>query len=374
MKLLTMTLHRVRLPLVSPFTTSFSTQLERNALLVEVQADVDGIRVTGWGENVAMSDPLYSSEHIDGCAEVIRRWLGPTLFAVEDLTAETVGHRLRHVVGHPMAKACLEMAVLDVQLRARAQSFADYLGGVRTSVASGVSVGIHDTVDALLASVSGYLDEGYARIKVKIKPGWDVEPIRAIRREFGPDVLLQADANAAYTLADTQLLRQLDEFDLLLLEQPLAEDDLRQHAILAERIRTPICLDESIVSARSAADAIALGATQVINVKPGRVGGYLEAVRIHDIARANGIPVWCGGMLETGLGRSANAALASLPGFSLPGDISASSRFYREDITEPVKMHDGLVEVPAQPGIGPSPLPDRLVTYGDGSVEVDPRP
>jgi O-succinylbenzoate synthase len=273
-----------------------------------------------------------------------------------------------------MAKACLEMAVLDVQLRARGQSFADYLGGVRTSVASGVSVGIHDTVDALLASVSGYLDEGYARIKVKIKPGWDVEPIRAIRRKFGPDVLLQADANAAYTLADTQLLRQLDEFDLLLLEQPLAEDDLRQHAILAERIRTPICLDESIVSARSAADAIALGATQVINVKPGRVGGYLEAVRIHDIARANGIPVWCGGMLETGLGRSANAALASLPGFSLPGDISASSRFYREDITEPVKMHDGLVEVRDQPGIGPSPLPDRLATYGDGSVEVDPRP
>lgn len=369
-----MRLHHVRLPLVSPFTTSFSTQLERHALLVEVEADVDGIRVTGWGENVAMPDPLYSSEYVDGCAEVIRRWLGPALFAVEELTAETVAHHLRHIVGHPMAKACLEMAVLDAHLRARGQSFADYLGGVRSSVTSGVSVGIHDTVDALLTSISGYLSAGYARIKVKIKPGWDVEPIRAVRREFGPEVVLQADANAAYTLADTQLLRQLDEFDLLLLEQPLAEDDLRQHALLAQRIRTPICLDESIVSARSAADAIALGATQVINVKPGRVGGYLEAVRIHDIARANGIPVWCGGMLETGLGRSANAALASLPGFSLPGDISASSRFYREDITEPVEMHDGLVEVSDQPGIGRSPLPDRLDAYGGASVDVHPRP
>ncbi len=371
MKLIGMRLHWVRMPLVSPFTTSFATQHERLALLVEVEADVGGVRVTGWGENVAMAQPLYSAEYVDGCAEVIQRWLGPALFAVEDLTAETVTHHLRHVIGHPMAKACLEMAVLDAQLRARGQSFADYLGGVRTSVPSGVSVGIHDTIDALLTSITGYVTEGYARIKVKIKPGWDVEPIRAVRREFGPSMLLQADANAAYTLADTNLLRQLDEFDLLLLEQPLAEDDLRQHALLAQRIRTPICLDESIVSARSAADAIALGSTQVINVKPGRVGGYLEAVRIHDIARANGIPVWCGGMLETGLGRSANAALASLPGFSLPGDISASSRFYREDITEPVVMHDGLVDVPDQPGMGPAPLADRLVAYVEGSVEVD---
>lgn len=373
MKLLAVRLHRVRLPLVSPFTTSFSTQFERLALLVEVDADVGGTRVTGWGENVAMADPLYSPEYVDGCAEVIRRWLGPALFPVDDLTAETVGHHLRHVVGHPMAKACLEMAVLDVQLRAREQSFASYLGGVRSSVASGVSVGIHETVDALLASVSGYLDEGYARIKVKIRPGWDIGPIRAIRREFGSDLPLQADANAAYTLADTQLLRQLDEFELLLLEQPLAEDDLRQHALLAERLRTPICLDESIVSARSAADAIALAATQVINVKPGRVGGYLEAVRVHDIARANGIPVWCGGMLETGLGRSANAALASLPGFTLPGDISASSRFYREDLTEPIEMHDGLVEVSKRPGVGLSPLPGRLAKYSEGMVEVDAR-
>jgi O-succinylbenzoate synthase len=220
-----------------------------------------------------------------------------------------------------------------------------------------------------LVAVGGYLDEGYARIKVKIKPGWDVEPIRAVRQEFGPTILLQADANAAFSLADTATLRRLDEYDLLLLEQPLAEDDLRQHAILAGRIRTPICLDESIVSARSAADAIAMGATQVINVKPGRVGGYLEAVKIHDIAVANGIPVWCGGMLETGIGRSANAALASLPGFTLPGDISGSSRFYTEDITDPVVMHDGVVDVPTAPGIGSAPRPELLAKYRQGDAD-----
>ncbi len=365
-----MTLHRVRMPLVSPFTTSFATQLERLAMLIEVQVDVDGTLVTGWGENVAMEDPLYSAEYVDGCAEVIRRWLAPILFSVDNLTAETVSHHLRHVVGHPMAKSCLEMAVLDAQMRAAGQSFSCYLGGVVPTVPSGVSVGIHHTVKELLVSIGGYLEEGYARIKVKIKPGWDVEPISAVRREFGPAVLLQADANAAFSLSDTATLRRLDEFDLLLLEQPLAEDDLRQHAILAGRIRTPICLDESIVSARSAADAIAMGATSVINVKPGRVGGYLEAVKIHDLAVANGIPVWCGGMLETGIGRSANAALASLPGFSLPGDISGSSRFYIEDITDPVLMHDGVVDVPTAPGIGPSPRPELLEKYRDGEPEV----
>ena len=370
MKLKSITLHRVRMPLVSPFTTSFSTQLERLALLIEVQADIDGTLVTGWGENVAMNDPLYSAEYVDGCAEVIRRWLAPLLFAVDDLTAETVSHTLRHVVGHPMAKSCLEMAVLDAQLRAAGRSFGEYLGGVVATVPSGVSVGIHDSIKELLVAIGGYLDQGYARIKVKIKPGWDVEPIRAVRQEFGPAILLQADANAAFSLADTATLRRLDEYDLLLLEQPLAEDDLRQHAILAGRIRTPICLDESIVSARSAADAIAMGATQVINVKPGRVGGYLEAVKIHDIAVANGIPVWCGGMLETGIGRSANAALASLPGFTLPGDISGSSRFYTQDITDPVLMHDGVVDVPTAPGIGFLPRPELLAKYRQGEARV----
>ena len=271
--------------------------------------------------------------------------------------AETVAHRLRHVIGHPMAKAAVEMAVLDAQLRAAGQSFAGYLGGVRDTVPSGVSVGIQDSIEQTLRVVEGYLDDGYVRIKLKIKPGWDVELVRAVRGVFGDDVPLQVDANAAYTLLDATTLRKLDEFGLLLLEQPLAEDDLRQHAVLATRLQTPICLDESVVSARSAADAIALGAAQVINIKPGRVGGYLEAVRIHDLARAHGIAVWCGGMLETGLGRSANAALASLPGFVLPGDISASARFYDVDLTEPVEMVDGQVAVDTSPGIGSGTRP-----------------
>jgi O-succinylbenzoate synthase len=363
-------LHRVSMPLVSPFTTSFGTEHTREALIVEIGADTATGPVTGWGECVAMEEPLYSSEYVDGCVLVISRWLTPALTAVEDLTAETVAHRLRHVVGHPMAKAAVEMAVLDAQLRAAGQSFAHYLGGVRTTVPSGVSVGIQESIEQTLRVVDGYLDDGYVRIKLKIAPGWDVEPVRAVRAMFGDDVPLQVDANAAYTLLDTPTLRRLDEFGLLLLEQPLAEDDLRQHAILATRVQTPICLDESVVSAASAADAIALGAAQVINIKPGRVGGYLEAVRIHDLARANGIAVWCGGMVETGLGRSANAALASLPGFVLPGDISASARFYDLDLTEPVEMLGGGVSVDTTPGVGRAPIPEVLAQFRTAELEV----
>ncbi len=372
-------LHRLSMPLVSPFTTSFGTEHAKETLIVELGADTAAGPVTGWGECVAMEDPLYSSEYVDGCAQVISRWLVPALTSSTgpdgpadggELVAETVAHRLRHVIGHPMAKAAVEMAVLDAQLRAAGQSFAGYLGGVRDTVPSGVSVGIQDSIEQTLRVVEGYLDDGYVRIKLKIKPGWDVELVRAVRGVFGDDVPLQVDANAAYTLLDATTLRKLDEFGLLLLEQPLAEDDLRQHAVLATRLQTPICLDESVVSARSAADAIALGAAQVINIKPGRVGGYLEAVRIHDLARAHGIAVWCGGMLETGLGRSANAALASLPGFVLPGDISASARFYDVDLTEPVEMVDGQVAVDTSPGIGRAPVPELLERFRTDLIEV----
>jgi len=370
----TVRLHRLSIPLVAPFTTSFGTELTREALIVEVGAETAHGPVTGWGECVAMDEPLYSAEYVDGCAEVIRRWLVPALTsslpAGVELTAETVGHHVRHVVGHPMAKAAVEMAVLDAQLRAAGQSFAQYLGGVRDTVPSGVSVGIQDSVEQTLRVVDGYLTEGYVRIKLKIAPGWDVEPVRAVRSTFGDDVPLQVDANAAYTLVDAPTLRRLDEFDLLLIEQPLAENDLRQHAELASRLRTPICLDESVVSAESAADAISLGAAQVINIKPGRVGGYLEAVRIHDLAKAHGVAVWCGGMVETGLGRSANAALASLPGFVLPGDISASSRFYELDITEPVEMVSGRVAVDTTPGVGRAPVADLLAGFRMAEHEV----
>jgi O-succinylbenzoate synthase len=251
-----------------------------------------------------------------------------------------------------MAKAALEMAVLDAELRELGQSFGEALGAVRDRVPVGVSVGIADTLPALLDEVSGYVDEGYRRVKLKIEPGWDLAPVAAVRERF-PDITLQVDANTAYTLGDATQLAKLDAFDLLLVEQPLPEDDIRGHAELARRMTTPICLDESITSARSAADAIAMGACSIVNVKPGRVGGYLEAKRIHDVCAAHGVPVWCGGMLETGLGRAANIALAALPNFSLPGDISGSDRYWHRDLlTEPLLADDGLMTVLTGPGLG----------------------
>ncbi|WP_127794322.1 o-succinylbenzoate synthase [Agromyces sp. LHK192] len=374
MKLLSLRLHHLAMPLVAPFTTSFGTQTAKRCFLVEATLETaDGAVVTGWGENVALDRPVYSPEYLDGAADVVERWLAPLLFAAGDLTAETVGHLLHRIVGNPMAKASVEMAVLDAQLRAEGRSFASYLGAVAETVPSGVSVGIQDSVAATVGVVGGYVDQGYARIKLKIQPGSDVAHVAAVRREFGDDLPFQVDANAAYTLVDAAHLRRLDDYGLLLIEQPLGEADLRQHAQLAKLMHTPICLDESIVSAEAAADAIALGSASVINIKPGRVGGYLEARRIHDIARANGVAVWCGGMLETGVGRAANAALAALPGFTLPGDISGSDRFYAEDITtEPIRMHDGVVDVPTGPGFGVEVDPERLERFRVGLVELAP--
>ncbi len=365
-------LHTLALPLVTPFTTSFSTQTERRVLVVELTALIDGQEVTGWSECGALTEPVYSEEYTEGVIDVTARHLVPRLVAasaVGPLTAETVSEHLEKVVGHRMAKAALETAVLDVQLRAAGLSFKDYLGVTKDRVPSGVSVGIQDSIPRLLDTVAGYLDEGYQRIKLKIQPGWDIAPVRAVR-EAHPDVRLQVDANAAYTLVDAAHLSRLDEFDLLLIEQPLGEDDMRQHAELARRMRTPMCLDESVVSATSAADAIQMGAAQVINIKPSRVGGYLEARRIHDVSRAHGIAVWCGGMLETGIGRAGNAALAGLPGFTLTGDISASGRFYKEDITEPFELVDGHIMIPEAPGLAAVPDPARLAQATIASVDL----
>jgi O-succinylbenzoate synthase len=274
--------------------------------------------------------------------------------------------------GHPMAKAAVQTALLDARLRAAGMSFGAFLGAVRPSVPAGVSVGIMDSVPQLLDAVESYLDTGYLRVKLKIEPGWDVEPVRAVRERFGDAILLQVDANTAYTLADAPHLARLDPFDLLLIEQPLPEDDVRGHAELARRIRTPVCLDESITSARAAADAIALGACAVVNIKPGRVGGYLEARRIHDVCAANGVPVWAGGMLETGLGRAPNVALAALPGVTLPGDVSASGRYFARDITQPFVLSDGHVRVPTGPGIGVEPDAEALAA-ATTSTEWIPR-
>lgn len=358
MKLTGVELRTVELPLVSPFRTSFGTQTVRAALLVRVVTP----EAEGWGECVAMAEPLYSSEYLEASADVLRRFLVPALGAVERLDAHAVAPALARFRGHRMAKAALEAAVLDAELRARGVSFARELGAVRDRVPCGVSVGIMDSVPALLDAVTGYLEAGYLRIKLKIEPGWDIDPVRAVRERFGADVPLQVDANTAYRRSDARRLARLDEFDLLLIEQPLDEEDIVGHARLAEVLSTPVCLDESIVSARTAADAIALGACAIVNVKPGRVGGYLESRRIHDLCLAHDIPVWCGGMLETGIGRAANVALAALPGFTLPGDTSASDRYYAMDVTEPFRLEDGHLPVPAGPGLGVEPIADALDT------------
>ncbi|GAA1623481.1 MULTISPECIES: o-succinylbenzoate synthase [Brevibacterium] len=372
MKLTSITLHQVSIPLVTPFETSFMRETEKDCYLVEARFDTSKGEITGWGESVAMISPLYSSEYVAAGIDVTRRWLAPILFAVDELTAETVGWHLRHVIGHPMAKSALEMAVIDAQLQLTGQSFKSYLGGVVDSVPSGVSVGIQDSVEETVRVIGGYLDEGYARIKLKIKPGKDIAPVAAVRQAFGDDFGFQVDANAAYTLVDASHLRRLDDYGLLLIEQPLGEADIRQHAELAKLMETPMCLDESIVSAEAAADAIALGAAAVINIKPGRVGGYIEAKRIHDLAAANGVAVWHGGMVETGLGRAANAALASLPGFTLPGDISGSNRFFHEDITEEIVMRDGRVDVPDTVGFGVTIDPAKLEKFRTESIEILP--
>jgi o-succinylbenzoate synthase len=355
MKIEAVDLRRISMPMIAPFRVSFGVEHHRDILLVRVV----GSDAEVWGECVAMSRPLYSPEYTDGAEDVMRRHLLPRLFEAGDVSADQVGEILRPIHGHPMAKAALEMAILDAELRGTGVSLAEYLGAVRTEVDCGVSVGIHEDPAELVEVVGGYLSEGYRRIKLKIEPGHDVTAVRAVRERF-PEILLQVDANTAYTLADAPQLAKLDEFDLLLIEQPLAEDDVRGHAELARLLSTPICLDESITSSRSADDAMAIGACRVINIKAGRVGGYLEARRVHDVCEAHGVPVWCGGMLETGLGRAANVALAALPNFTLPGDTSASGRYYAQDITEPFVLRDGRLEVPRSPGLGVTPIPEIL--------------
>jgi len=339
-------LRRIHLDLVAPFETSFGVQTERDVLLVKATTDAGD----GWGECVAGEEPTYSSEYVDGAQHVLIHHLLPRL-RNRDLVAADVASLLRPVHGHHMAKAAIEMALLDAELSARGESFGRFFGATRDEIDCGVSVGIHPTVGELLATVDAYLEQGYRRIKLKIKPGWDVEPVRAVREKFG-DVPLQVDANTAYTLADAPLLAALDPFDLLLIEQPLPEEQVLAHAKLAKQVKTPICLDESITSVQTASDAIELGACRIINVKPGRVGGYLEARAIHDLCAERGVPVWMGGMLETGVGRAANVAMAAMPNFTLPGDTSASDRYYHRDITEPFVLHDGRLRVPTGPGLG----------------------
>ena len=356
MKLTGIELVRVSLPLVRPFRASYGTEAHRDLLLVRAETP----DAEGWGECVAMREPRYSPEYVDGAHRVIRDFLAPCLLAEHGLDPTRVGEVLSGVSEHRMAKAALESALLDAYLRPRGISLTTHLGGVRVAVDAGVSVGITATIPELLDVVTGYVAEGYRRVKLKISPGWDVEVVREVRERFGDDLALQVDANTAYSPSDIDHLVELDAFGLLLVEQPFAAADLLGHTELARRARTPVCLDESIRSAADAETAIALGACSIVNVKPGRVGGIEEARRVHDVCAARGVPVWCGGMLETGIGRAVNVALASMENFTLPGDLSASARYFVDDLTEPFVLEDGMLAVPSGPGIGVVPRPERL--------------
>lgn len=356
MRALELEIRTIGLPLVRPFRTSFGTETEKVCLLVLVRTD----QGEGWGECVAGVDPGFSEEFNDGARLVIRDFLGPALFAAGDVGIGDLDRVLSGVRGNPMAKAAVIDAFVDAALRSEGRSLADFLGAEADRVACGVSVGITPIIEQLLEQVDGYLADGYGRIKLKIEPGMDIERVAAVRAAH-PEILLSVDANAAYTLDDVDVFRALDELDLLMIEQPLHHDDLVDHAKLQREIRTDLCLDESIRSAADAAAAIELGACRIVNIKQGRVGGVLEAKRVHDVARAAGVSVWCGGMLETGVGRAVNLALAALPGFTLPGDTSASARYFADDVTEPFEMApDGTMGVPRGPGIGVAPRLDRL--------------
>jgi len=356
MRLKEIELRVIQLPLVRPFRTSFGTQTSRQVLMVKV---VNENGTTGWAECVAMSEPLYSPEYTYACIDLMKRFLLPALKNAGDFKAEEVTKIFKPFLGGQMAKAALETAILDAQLRDEKRSLAVYLGATKTKVECGVSVGIANNLDALIEEVKSYVDTGYRRIKLKIEPGWDIDVVKTIR-EIWPEIPLQVDANQAYSRDDGKHLAKLDEFNLILIEQPLDEHDILGHALLAQEVSTPICLDESIISLQSAQDALALKATTIINIKPGRVGGYLESVRIHDLCVKNKIPVWCGGMLETGIGRAANLALAALPGFTLPGDTSASARYFKQDITTPFVMDNGYLDVPNSIGIGVTPILDLI--------------
>ncbi|MFI5457794.1 MAG: o-succinylbenzoate synthase [Isosphaerales bacterium] len=346
----------VRLPLVRPFQTSSSKKEHLDHILVRIVAG----GVIGWGECASPSDPYYCPETTETCWHILRDFLAPLVLGREWSTIdELVGfHRL--VKGNRFARAGLEMACWDALARTQGQPLRLLLGGTRSEILSGVSLGIEDRIEPLLDLIARYLEEGYRRIKLKIEPGRDVEVVRRVRERY-PTIALQVDANSAYTLDDLPTLKVLDDFDLLLIEQPLAHDDIIDHARLQAALRTPICLDESIHSAGDARKALDLDACRVINIKVSRLGGMLEAKRVHDLCFARGVPVWCGGMHEFGIGRAANVAIASLPGFTIPGDISGSDKYYAEDIVEPpILAHDGAITVFEGTGLGVEAVEERI--------------
>jgi o-succinylbenzoate synthase len=344
------TLRRLRMPLVHFFETSFSRTYEREILLVEVISD----GVSGWGEVTAGEHPFYNEEWTDASWLLLKNYILPRVLGETIETAEDVYPLTKHIRGHNMSRGGLEAAVWDLEARQKNLPLYQHIGGgARKEIPCGVSIGVQDSVDQLLEKIDTELQAGYQRIKMKIKPGWDVEVVAEVRRRF-PQIKLMADANSAYTLADTDRLRRLDDFYLMMIEQPLSHDDIIDHAKLQQQLTTPICLDECIRTVRHAEQAIELRACGILNIKLGRVAGFAQAKRVHDVAQAAGIPVWCGGMLEAGVGRAHNIALSTLPNFVLPGDVSASKRYWKRDIIfPPVEVSDvGTITVRDEPGFG----------------------
>jgi len=342
-------LRHTKMELVSPFTTSMGTEYDEEHIMVRV--DADGI--TGWGESVAEGTPFYSYETVPTAWHILQDFLIPSILGKDITSIDEAISLYSKVRGHMMAKAGLEAALWDAFAKAKKLSLSKMLGGTRNKIDVGVSIGIQSSPEALIKKVEGYLAEGYKRIKIKISPGNDIQYVKALRKYF-PDILLQVDANSAYQLEHIKLFKEMDDYNLLLIEQPLGYEDIYDHSKLQRELKTPICLDESIHSLDDTRAAIELDSCRVINIKPGRVSGFTESKLIHDYCASKNIPVWCGGMLESGIGRAGNVALASLPNFTLPGDISASKRYYKEDIVEPefIVNKDGTMDVPTKPGIG----------------------
>lgn len=349
MNIETIKLHRLKMRMKTPFTTSFGTQIDRYVTIVEL---IDKEGLSGFGECVAGEDPLYSEEFMDSALVAIRKYFSPLLLQSKLSHPKEVTELFKPFKRNMMAKAGIETAVWDLYAKQQGEPLYKILGGNKTEVDVGISLGLEKTDEEIIERVREKVEEGYKRIKVKIKPGRDIEMIRAIRKEF-PDIPLMADANSAYTLDDIDLLKQLDAFNLMMIEQPLGSSDIVDHATLQKEIKTPICLDESIDSYENAKAAIELGSCKIINVKVGRVGGLAESIKIHDLAEENNIPLWCGGMLEAGVGRLTNIAITTLPNFTLPGDTASSSRYWEEDIITPeVVAKNGVVQVSDKPGIG----------------------
>jgi O-succinylbenzoate synthase len=360
-------LRLLRLPLVRFFETSFGRVQARSFLLVALEDD----GVVGLGECVAEADPFYSAETTRTAWHIIEEFIAPAVLGREFEHPSAIFDALGHIRGHQMAKAAVEMAAWDLHARQQGRSLACVLGGTRSRIESGVSIGIQDSLEELLERVAIELEAGYRRVKIKIKPGWDVNAVERVRSRFG-DIPLMVDANAAYTLADADHLAALDAFGLMMIEQPLAYDDIRDHAALQRRIRTPVCLDESIRSVAAAEEAIDTGACRIINIKPGRVGGHEPSRRIHDLTASRQVPVWHGGMLESGIGRAHNIHLSTLRNFTLPGDVAASRRYFAPDLIEPgiEVAPDGTIAVPDGPGIGVYVVADRVEHATEARVEL----